>query len=129
MPAKPFDPGFAHLALVVDDIDALLVRIAVHGWKAQGTPQPIASGARAGTRVIYAVGPDGATIEFIAAASDRPGSLIPLGEGPLPTSSGPAYGQPNQGGPTNPAPPPVGLPPDHLPQGRPGRPGEGRRRG
>lgn len=65
VPAKPFDPGFAHLALVVDDIDALLVRIAVYGWKAQGTPQPIASGARAGTRVIYAVGPDGATIEFM----------------------------------------------------------------
>ena len=64
-PAKPFDPGFAHLALVVDDIDALLVRIAAYGWKAQGIPQPIASGARAGTRVIYAVGPDGATIEFM----------------------------------------------------------------
>ncbi len=58
-PAKPFDPGFAHLALVVDDIDELLARIAAYGWKAQGIPQPIASGARAGTRVIYAVGPDG----------------------------------------------------------------------
>ena len=64
-PAKPFDPGFAHLALVVDDIDALLSRIATYGWKAQGTPQPIAGGARAGTRVIYVVGPDGATIEFM----------------------------------------------------------------
>jgi catechol 2,3-dioxygenase-like lactoylglutathione lyase family enzyme len=63
--AKPFDPGFAHLALVVDDIDALLTRIAPYGWKAQGTPQPIAGGARAGTRVIYVVGPDGATIEFM----------------------------------------------------------------
>ncbi|RYF29694.1 MAG: glyoxalase/bleomycin resistance/dioxygenase family protein [Comamonadaceae bacterium] len=65
VPAKPFDPGFAHLALVVDDIDALLVRIAVYGWKAQGIPQPIASGTRTGTRVIYAVGPDGSTIEFM----------------------------------------------------------------
>ena len=64
-PAKPFDPGFAHLALVIDDIETLLARIAVHGWKAQGTPQPIAGGARAGTRVIYVVGPDGATIEFM----------------------------------------------------------------
>ncbi|GJD33203.1 VOC family protein [Methylobacterium aerolatum] len=63
-PAKPFDPGFAHLTLVVDDSDALLVRIADYGWKAQGIPQSIASGARAGTRVIYAVGPDGATIKF-----------------------------------------------------------------
>jgi catechol 2,3-dioxygenase-like lactoylglutathione lyase family enzyme len=65
VPAKPFDPGFAHLALVVADIDTLLVRIAAYGWKAQGIPQPIASGVRAGTRVIYAVGPDGATIEFM----------------------------------------------------------------
>ena len=65
LPANPFDPGFAHLALVVDDIDMLLVRIAAYGWKAQGTPQPITSGARAGTRVVYAVGPDGATIEFM----------------------------------------------------------------
>lgn len=63
--AKPFDPGSAHLALVVDDIDALLVRIAAYGWKAQGTPQSIAGGARAGTRVIYVVGPDGAAIEFM----------------------------------------------------------------
>lgn len=65
VPAKPFDPGFAHLALVVDDIDAILARIGPYGWKAQGIPQPIASGVRAGTRVIYAVGPDGATIEFM----------------------------------------------------------------
>jgi catechol 2,3-dioxygenase-like lactoylglutathione lyase family enzyme len=76
-PAKPFDPGFAHLALMVDDIYALLARIAPYGWKAQGTPQSIASGARAGTRVIYAVGPDGATIEFMqprlaAATTDPP---------------------------------------------------------
>ncbi|ALN75682.1 VOC family protein [Aureimonas sp. AU20] len=65
VPAKPFDPGFAHLALVVDDIDGLLARIGPYGWTAQGKPQPITSGARAGTRVIYAVGPDGATIEFM----------------------------------------------------------------
>ncbi|WP_294641350.1 VOC family protein [uncultured Aureimonas sp.] len=74
VPAKPFDPGFAHLALVVDDIDALLARIAPYGWKAQGTPQLITGGARAGTRVIYVVGPDGGTIEFMqppASAQDH----------------------------------------------------------
>jgi catechol 2,3-dioxygenase-like lactoylglutathione lyase family enzyme len=74
-PAKPFDPGFAHLALVVDDIDALLVRIATYGWKAQGIPQRIASGARTGTRVIYAVGPDGATIEFMQPPATAQGCL------------------------------------------------------
>ena len=71
-PAKPFDPGFAHLALVVDNIEALLARIASYGWKAQGTPQPIAGGARAGTRVIYVVGPDGATIEFMQPPTNDP---------------------------------------------------------
>ncbi|TXN77188.1 VOC family protein [Methylobacterium sp. WL8] len=61
----PFDPGSAHLALIVDDLDAVLSRIAGHGWKAQGIPQPIPTGERAGTRVVYAVGPDGSTIEFM----------------------------------------------------------------
>ena len=63
--SRPYDPGFAHLALVVDDREVVVARIADHGWKVQGIPQVIAAGARAGTRVIYAVGPDGATIEFM----------------------------------------------------------------
>ncbi len=63
--SRPFDPGFAHLALIVDNIDRVLVRVAEHGWKPQGVPQVISGGARAGTRVIYAVGPDGATIELM----------------------------------------------------------------
>ncbi len=64
-PSRPFDAGFAHLALVVDDVDAVLARIAAYDWRPQGTPQTMTTGARAGTRVIYAVGPDGATIEFM----------------------------------------------------------------
>ena len=64
-PPAPFDPGFAHLALVVDDLDDVLSRIAGYGWKAKGTPQSIVAGPRAGTRVVYAVGQDGATVEFM----------------------------------------------------------------
>jgi catechol 2,3-dioxygenase-like lactoylglutathione lyase family enzyme len=64
-PSRPFDAGFAHLALVVDDIDAVLARIAAYDWRPKGTPQTMTTGARAGTRVIYAAGPDGATIEFM----------------------------------------------------------------
>ncbi|WP_207309292.1 VOC family protein [Rhodococcoides fascians] len=63
--SRPYDPGFAHLAFEVDNIDAVLTRIADFGWTAQGTPQPIAGGAKVGTRVVYAVGPDGETIEFM----------------------------------------------------------------
>ncbi|MBP2496146.1 hypothetical protein ABID82_004462 [Methylobacterium sp. PvP062] len=46
-PPAPFDPGFAHLALIVNDLDAVLSRIAGYGWKAQCTPQSIAAGPRA----------------------------------------------------------------------------------
>ncbi|GGF90954.1 glyoxalase [Rhodococcoides trifolii] len=63
--SRPFYPGFAHLAFEVDDIDAVLTRISGFGWTAQGTPQPIAGGAKAGTLVMYALGPDGETIEFM----------------------------------------------------------------
>lgn len=63
--SRPYDPGFAHLAFEVDDIDAVLTRIAEFGWTAQGTPQPIAGGTKVGTRVMYAVGPNGETIEFM----------------------------------------------------------------
>lgn len=63
--SRPYDPGFAHLAFEVDDIDAALTRIAEFGWTAQGTPQPIAGGTKVGTRVMYAVGPNGETIEFM----------------------------------------------------------------
>lgn len=64
-PPHPFDPGFAHIALIVDDLDAVLGAIQAYGWQAQGVPQEIAVGARAGTKVMYAVGPDGCTIEFM----------------------------------------------------------------
>ncbi len=62
---KPFHPGFAHLALVVADLPAVLARIAPYGWHPAGTPQPIPGGARAGTMVVYVSGPDGATIELM----------------------------------------------------------------
>ena len=44
--SRPYDPGFAHLAFEVDNIDAVLTRIAEFGWRAQGTPQPIAGGTK-----------------------------------------------------------------------------------
>ncbi len=37
--------------------------------------------------MIYTVSPDGATIEFMQPPATALGSLIPQGEGPLPTPS------------------------------------------
>ena len=62
---RPCDLGSVHLAFDIDDLDAALVHLAASGWTAVGTPQTIADGARAGTRVVYVRDPDGTTLEFM----------------------------------------------------------------
>lgn len=63
--AAPFDVGSAHLALLVDDLDAVLARLESYGFASRGTPITVTSGGRLGSRMIYASGPDGLTIELI----------------------------------------------------------------
>jgi catechol 2,3-dioxygenase-like lactoylglutathione lyase family enzyme len=62
---KPCDVGSVHVALTVDNLDAVLETIAASGWKAAGTPQTLTTGPNAGKRVIYVRDPDGTTIEFM----------------------------------------------------------------
>jgi catechol 2,3-dioxygenase-like lactoylglutathione lyase family enzyme len=62
---RPCDVGSIHVALLVDDLDAVLNTIAVSGWKAAGIPQTLTSGPNAGKRVVYVRDPDGTTIEFM----------------------------------------------------------------
>jgi glyoxylase I family protein len=62
---KPCDVGSVHVALIVDDLDAVLQRTAAAGWKAAGKPQVLKSGPNAGKRVVYVRDPDGTTIEFM----------------------------------------------------------------
>ena len=62
---QPCDLGHVHVALIVDDLDAVLEKIAESGWKAAGKPQALTSGPNAGKRVVYASDPDGTTIEFM----------------------------------------------------------------
>ncbi len=56
---RPCDVGHVHLALTVENLDALLQQIASSGWKAAGKPQPLSSGPNAGKRVVYVRDPDG----------------------------------------------------------------------
>ena len=56
---------FVHVALIVDDLDAVLSAINASGWKAAGKPQTLQSGPNAGKRVVYVRDPDGTTIEFM----------------------------------------------------------------
>ena len=62
---RPCEVGHAHVALIVDDLDAVLEKIAASGWKAAGKPQTLTMGPNVGKRVIYVRDPDGTTIEFM----------------------------------------------------------------
>jgi glyoxylase I family protein len=62
---RPCDVGHTHIALLIDDLDAVLERIAVSGWKAAGKAQTLKSGPNAGKRVVYVRDPDGVTIELM----------------------------------------------------------------
>src|SRR5262249_519468 len=62
---RPCDVGHAHVALLVDDLNAILEKIAASGWRAAGEPQTLKTGPNAGKRVLYVRDPDGTTIEFM----------------------------------------------------------------
>jgi glyoxylase I family protein len=62
---RPCDVGSVHVALTVDDLDAVLDAIAASGWKAAGKPQTLRTGPNAGKRVVYVHDPDGTTIELM----------------------------------------------------------------
>jgi len=62
---RPCDVGSVHVALLVDNLEAVLSAIAGLGWKTAGKPQTLKSGPNAGKRVIYVRDPDGTTIEFM----------------------------------------------------------------
>jgi len=68
---RPCDVGLIHVALTVDNLDAILKRIAASGWKAAGKPQTLTNGPNAGKRVVYVRDPDGSTIEFMQAPGDK----------------------------------------------------------
>ena len=68
---QPCDVGSVHVALLVDDLEAALGRIAASGWKAAGKPQTLMKGPNAGKRVVYVRDPDGTTIELIQVTSER----------------------------------------------------------
>jgi catechol 2,3-dioxygenase-like lactoylglutathione lyase family enzyme len=62
---RPCDVGSVHVALTVDDLDAVMETIAASGWKSAAQPQTLTVGPNAGKRVIYVRDPDGTTIELM----------------------------------------------------------------
>ena len=68
---RPCDVGHVHVALTVDNLEAVLSAIAASGWKIAGKPQILESGPNAGRRVVYVRDPDGITIEFMQSVADK----------------------------------------------------------
>ena len=62
---RPCDVGSVHVALTVDNLDAVLRVIAASDWRAVGKAQILKAGPNAGKRVVYVRDPDGTTIEFM----------------------------------------------------------------
>src|SRR5438046_3675333 len=54
---RPCDVGFVHVALVVDDLEAILRSIKTSVWKAAVKTQTIRSGPNEGKRVVYLLDP------------------------------------------------------------------------
>jgi catechol 2,3-dioxygenase-like lactoylglutathione lyase family enzyme len=73
---RPCDVGFVHVALLVENLDAALNRIAGSGWKTAGQPQILTKGPNAGKRVVYVRDPDGTTIELMQIATPSSSSDI-----------------------------------------------------
>jgi glyoxylase I family protein len=71
---RPCDVGSVHVALIVDDLDAILSAIEASRWRAAGKPQTLQSGPNAGKRVVYVRDPDGTTIEFMQRSEMGDGS-------------------------------------------------------
>ena len=62
---RPCDTGFAHLALDVDDIDAVLAAAEPYGVEPLNPPQLLNAGPNKGGKVVYTRNRDGVTVEFI----------------------------------------------------------------
>lgn len=58
----PYSTGFTHIALTVDDLDALVTKLASHGVTFPAPPQHSPDG---GVKVIYAKGPEGVLLELV----------------------------------------------------------------
>lgn len=70
---RPCDVGSVHVALMVDNLDAVLSTIVASGWSAVGKPQVLKTGPNAGRRIVYVRDPDGATIELMQPPSSENG--------------------------------------------------------
>lgn len=59
---SPYSTGFTHIALTVDDLDQLILKLAQEGVKFPAKPQFSPDGK---VKMIYAQGPEGVLLELV----------------------------------------------------------------
>jgi catechol 2,3-dioxygenase-like lactoylglutathione lyase family enzyme len=74
MDLQACDPGFAHVAFEVENIEDMVDRVEAAGYRALSRPQTVPDGPRKGGKNVYVRGPDGIVIEFQQAAPAQPRS-------------------------------------------------------
>jgi catechol 2,3-dioxygenase-like lactoylglutathione lyase family enzyme len=65
MRPRPCDVGSVHVALEVDDIEAVAEACAGYGWDMPGRIETYSEGSLAGTKLVYLSNDDGTVIELI----------------------------------------------------------------
>lgn len=61
---RPCEPGFAHVAFLVESIDTVVAAVEAAGYEAFSPPQTVLSGPRRGGKNVYVRGPEGIFIEL-----------------------------------------------------------------
>jgi catechol 2,3-dioxygenase-like lactoylglutathione lyase family enzyme len=67
------DAGSVHIALTVDDVDALHRRLAAAGVTMRSAPVELTSRDWKGARALYSLDPDGVTVELVEFPPRGPG--------------------------------------------------------
>ena len=65
------DPGSVHIAFATDDLGSAYARLQAAGTPTRSSPVTISSGDWAGAASLYAVDPDGVTIELVQLPAPR----------------------------------------------------------
>jgi catechol 2,3-dioxygenase-like lactoylglutathione lyase family enzyme len=66
--AHTYNPGNAHIAFMVDDLDATYAELAAKGVRFKSAPVEITHGRNTGARAVYLFDPDDITLEMIQPA-------------------------------------------------------------
>lgn len=65
MRPRPCDVGSVHIALDVDDIDAVAEACAGYGWVMPGRIETLTGGPLSGARLVYLFNDDGTALELV----------------------------------------------------------------